>query len=253
MSGVKITACLITLNEESDLPRCLASVLPLVDEVVIIDSGSTDKTVALAQEKGARVIHHKWLGYVGQKNFAIQQATHDWVLSIDADEEISRDLSNSIRAVREQGAGHFAGYEVNRLVFYRGKWIYYGDWYPDRLVRLFRKDAAQFEGGRVHERLMVKGEVARLDGHLFHYTYKDRDDRARRIERYAELWAETAAERGKTAAPWSGPVHAAVRLFKGLVIKRGILDGTVGVEIAWGNAREVWLKYALLRKMRDQR
>ena len=253
---MKISACLIVCNEEKNLPRCLASIVPVVDEIVVIDSGSTDSTVALAQSFGARVITQSWLGYVGQKNFALDQASHPWVLSIDADEELSPEFAAAITRLRQDPAadapGAPNGYTVSRLVFYRGKWIRHGDWYPDRLVRLFRRADARFTGGRVHEKLEIAGVHPILPGDLFHYTYTDADDRARRCANYAKLWAQTAFEKRRHTWPGIGICHAALRFVRGFIFKRGFLDGAVGFDIARGNAREVWLKYRLLREMQQR-
>jgi glycosyltransferase involved in cell wall biosynthesis len=250
---MKISACLITLNEERNLPRCLASVAPLVDEMVVVDSGSSDATVAIAQKFGARVIHQDWLGYVGQKNFALAQAAHPWVLSIDADEEISPKLAEAIARVRADDTAVSntapSGYAFSRIVYYRNKWVRHGDWYPDRLVRLLRRDKARFTGGRVHEKLELDGDFLTLPGHLHHFTYENASDRAARCAKYAGLWAQTAHEECRTAGPLSAPLHAAARFFKGYVLKLGFLDGAVGWDVAAGNAREVWLKYTLLRKL----
>jgi glycosyltransferase involved in cell wall biosynthesis len=254
---MKISACIITLNEERNLPRCLQSVAPLVDEILVVDSGSTDKTLAIAAKFEARIVHQDWLGYVDQKNFALAQAQHDWVLSIDADEEISTELADSIARVKTDPAGDAPGspngYEFSRIVFYRGRWIRHGDWYPDRLVRLFRRAEARFTGGRVHEKLELPGEHPILPGHLHHFTYENASDRAARCARYATLWAESAHEQHRRAFAWSGPLHALARFGKGFVLKRGFLDGAVGWDIAAGNAREVWIKYHLLRKMNRER
>ncbi len=254
---MKISACIITLNEERDLPRCLKSVVPVVDEIVVVDSGSTDATVDIAEEFGARVAHQPWLGYVDQKNFALDQAEHPWVLSIDADEEISPELAASLARVKSDvtanAPGAPNGYQVSRIVFYRGRWIRHGDWYPDRLVRLFRRTEARFVGGRVHEKLELRGEHPILPGHLHHFTYENASDRAARCARYAGLWAQSAHEHHRHAYPWSGPVHALARFAKGFVLKRGFLDGAIGWDIAAGNAREVWLKYQLLRKLNRER
>ncbi len=250
---MKITACLITLNEERHLPRCLASVAPLVDDILVVDSGSVDSTVDLAAKFGARVVGQDWLGYVGQKNFALDRATHEWVLSIDADEEISPELAASITRVKNDPASASStapnGYQVSRLVFYRGQWIRHGDWYPDRLVRLFRRDEARFSGGHVHEKLELPGEHPILPGHLHHFTYENADDRAARCARYAQLWAQSAHEQHRRASIWSGPLHGLARFVKGYVFKSGFRDGAVGWDIAAGNAREAWLKYDLLRQL----
>ena len=250
---MKITACLITLNEERDLPRCLKSVGTLADQIVVVDSGSTDRTAGIAKEFGARVIAQDWLGYVSQKNFALSQAMYPWVLSLDADEEISAELAEAIARVKADptvdAAGAPNGYRFSRMVFYRGRWIRHGDWYPDRLVRLFRRAEARFSGGRVHEKLELPGHHPILPGHLHHFTYDHEMDRAERCARYAALWAESAHEQGRKAQAWSGPLHAVVRFARGYVLKGGFLDGAIGWDIAAGNAREVRMKYDLLRKL----
>ena len=250
---MKISACLIVCNEERNLARCLASIGPVVDEIVVVDSGSRDGTVALAEKFGARVIPQPWLGYVGQKNFALDRAMHPWVLSIDADEELSPALAASISQLRTERAGDAPGapngYQVSRLVFYRDRWIRHGDWYPDRLVRLFRRAEARFTGGRVHEKLEIAGAHPVLEGDLHHYTYADADDRAARCATYASLWAQTALENHRRTWPGIGPCHAALRFVRGYLFKRGFLDGPAGLDVAWGNAREVWLKYHLLREL----
>lgn len=255
MAGaVKISACLIVFNEEKNLARCLQSIAPVVDEIVVVDSGSTDRTVEIARSFNARVIGQPWLGYVGQKNFALEQASHPWVLSVDADEELSPELAAAILKLRDDPAaeaqGAPNGYMVSRFVFYRGKWIRHGDWYPDRLVRLFRRAEARFTGGRVHEKLEIAGYHPPLPGELHHFTYTDPADRAARSAIYAALWAQTALEAGRRAWPWTGASHAALRFVRGFVFKRGFLDGAAGFDVARGNAREVWLKYHLLREMR---
>jgi glycosyltransferase involved in cell wall biosynthesis len=259
---MKISACLITLNEERNLPRCLTSVAPLVDEIVVIDSGSTDATRSIAEKFGARFINQEWLGYVGQKNFALAQLQHPWVLSIDADEEISPELAAAIRELKRDPVADSLtaarstapnGYQMSRIVFYRGQWIRHGDWYPDRLVRLFRRGQARFTGGHVHEKLELPGEHPILPGHLHHFTYENAADRTERCARYAALWARTAYEEGRRAGPFSSPLHAAARFFKGYVLKRGFLDGALGWDVAFGNAKEVWLKYELLEKLNRER
>ncbi len=252
---MKITACIITLNEERDLPRCLKSIAPVSDEILVVDSGSKDATVEIAGRFGARVVHQDWLGYVGQKNFALDQAAYPWVLNIDADEELSPELANSISRIKSDPAADSPespeGYEVSRVVFYRGRWIRHGDWYPDRLVRLFRRDKVRFSGGRVHERLEAPGTHPLLRGDLRHFTYDNAADRAERCAHYAALWAQSAHEEGRRAGAWDPLLHALARFSKGFLLKRGFLDGAIGWDIAMGNAREVWLKYHLLRQLQN--
>jgi glycosyltransferase involved in cell wall biosynthesis len=250
---MKISACIITLNEERNLSRCLKSIAPVADEILVVDSGSADLTREIARQSGARVISQEWLGYVGQKNFALDQSAHPWVLSIDADEELSPELAGAIARLKSDSGvdspGAPNGYEVSRIVFYRGRWIRHGDWYPDRLVRLFRRAEARFGGGQVHEKLELPGAHPILPGYLHHFTYENAADRDQRCVRYAALWAQSAHEQGRRAHPWSAPLHAVARLGKGFLLKRGFLDGAIGWDIAMGNAREVWLKYHLLRQL----
>lgn len=247
---MKISACIITCNEERDLPRCLRSLQPVVDEIVVVDSGSADRTREVVDEFKARWVSHPWAGYVGQKNFAIAQASHAWVLSVDADEELSPALQESLRALREQPPSFLSrGYRVSRVVCYREKWIRHGDWYPDYLVRFFQRDWGRFTGGRVHERLVIEGGTPLLAGELWHYTYADREDRKMRIENYAHLWAESAYEQGRRCGRFTPWLHAAGRWLRGYVLRQGFMDGAVGLDIANGNAREVFLKYRQLRDL----
>ncbi len=247
---MKISFCLITLNEEANLPRCLRSLADLADEIVVLDSGSTDGTQPIARAAGARFAHQNWLGYVGQKNQVLSLATHDWVFSIDADEELSPELREEVRYLKSAGPpADVVGFSMPRCVLYEGRWIRHGDWYPDRLVRLFRRDRAHFAGGKVHERLELDGPVTALSAELFHHSFKDADDHWARCQKYARLWAETQHESGRTVGPLAAFTHSAFRWFRGYVLKRGFLDGPQGWRIANACAREVALKYRLLREL----
>lgn len=247
---MKLSFCLITLNEEANLPRCLRSCADLADEIVILDSGSTDATARIAKEFGARFEHQAWLGYVGQKNKVLALATHEWVFSLDADEELSPELREDLRRLKQtEPSAELSGWSLPRCVLYEGRWIRHGDWYPDRLVRLFRRSRARFAGGKVHERLELTGPIERLTSDLYHHSFKDADDHRARGEHYARLWAETQHELGHTASPLAPYTHAAFRWFRGYVLKHGFLDGPAGWRIAGYSAREVALKYRLLRAL----
>ena len=249
---MKISACLITLNEESNLRRCLQSCAGLVDEMVVVDSGSSDATETIAREFGVRWVHQDWLGFVGQKNHVLGLASHPWVLSIDADEEISPELAQEIARIKQTGApDNVTGYSMPRCVLYEGRWIRHGDWYPDRLTRLYRKTGARFAGGKVHERLEVSaGRVESLRGDLFHYSFKDAADHWARCQKYARLWAETQHEAGRTFGPFAPWSRSAFRWLRGYWLRGGFLDGPQGWRIARMNAREVFLKHRLLQQMR---
>jgi glycosyltransferase involved in cell wall biosynthesis len=247
---VKLSFCLITRNEEHNLPRCLQSCLGLAEEILVVDSGSTDGTELVAREFGARFERQPWLGYVGQKNKALSLATHEWVFSLDADEELSPELQAEVRLLKgAERPAELSGYSMPRCVFYEGRWIRHGDWYPDRLVRLFRRSRAQFAGGKVHERLDLAGRVVPLRGELRHYSFRDAADHWERCQAYAQLWAETQHEAGKTAGPLAPSVRGAFRWLRGYLLRLGFLDGRHGWQIACLNAREVALKYRLLRRL----
>ena len=249
---MKISFCLITLNEEENLSRCLESCADLADEIVVLDSGSSDGTEKVARGFGARWQHQDWLGYVGQKNKALSLASHRWVFSIDADEECSAELRDEIRMLKDiEPADDRSGFSMPRCVFYEGKWIRHGDWYPDRLVRLFRRDRAKFAGGKVHERLEVSGRIVPLHGELHHYSFRDATDHRARCREYARLWAETAHEAGRSASVVAPYWHSAARWLRGYVLRRGFLDGRQGWRIAAFCAGEVFLKYRLLREMKE--
>jgi glycosyltransferase involved in cell wall biosynthesis len=252
---VKISFCLITLNEETNLPRCLKSCADLADEIVVLDSGSTDATEKVARDFGARFERQDWPGYVGQKNKVLSLASHAWIFSLDADEELSPGLRTEIGLLKTAGeVGHdVGGFSMPRCVFYEGRWIRHGDWYPDRLVRWFRRDGAVFLGGKVHERLEIRGRVVSLHGDLYHHSFRDAADHRARGEKYARLWAQEKFEAGRGAGPLAPWYHAAFRWVRGYILRRGFLDGAQGWRIAALCARETHLKYRLLRELHQDK
>lgn len=246
---MKISACIITLNEEKNLPRCLNSIRELVDEIIVVDSGSTDRTNYIATEFNARFIRNEWNGYVAQKNFAISKAKFNWVLSLDADEELSAELQASLKTLKLNGHSELVtGYEMSRVVNYQGNWIRFGDWYPDTLVRLFKKSSAEFAGGQIHERLEVQGEVKSLKGEILHHSFKDEADYLQRMDHYSTLWADQKRADGETAVALSPYTHSFWRFLRSYLIKGGIKGGALGFKLSKLQAREVFLKYSKLRK-----
>jgi glycosyltransferase involved in cell wall biosynthesis len=249
---MKISFCLITLNEAANLPRALKSCAGLADEIVVLDSGSTDATEKIAREYGARFETQKWLGYVGQKNKVVSLAQHEWVFSLDADEELSPALREEILALKKSGVPEeVGGFSLPRCVLFGQRWIRHGDWYPDRLVRLFRRDRAKFAGGQVHERLEISGEIKKLSGDLYHYSFTGTTVRRERDDKYARLWAEDKLAAGKSASALAPASHAVFRWVRCYVLRRGFLDGREGWDVAWICARETYLKYQLLRKLQQ--
>lgn len=258
---MRISAFIITKNEAHNIERCLNSLRFLVDEIVVVDSGSSDGTRELAQKLGARVIERAWDGFVLQKNFALEQCKYDWVLTLDADEELSPELQLEIGELKRKfdalqtadGARQIVAYGMPRRVFYEGRWILHGDWNPDHVTRFFRRSRACYEGGDVHERVELRGELRNLNAPILHFSYRDRDDHLQRIHEYSMLWARSQNRRGKKIRPWSPAGRAALRFARALILKRGFLDGRLGVRIAAFSAYEVFLKYRKLRSLGSKR
>lgn len=240
----RLTVTVITKNEEKDLPRALASVRDLADEIVVVDSGSTDRTCEIARQAGARVLERAWTDYSDQKNFAAAQAIHDWILSLDADEELSPALRAAVARWKEQPPAAVA-YRMKRKGRYLNGWIQHSGWYPDTKRRLYRRDAAQW-AGKLHEQLEVEGEVAWLEGDLLHYTFDTVEDHLASTRRYASLAAEFLRARGRrhwllpllVATPW-----AFLRTF---IFQQGFRDGYRGFLIGCVASYYVFLKYANL-------
>ncbi len=235
----------ITLNEADNITRCLESVR-FADRTVVVDSESTDDTVRLARELGAEVHVQPWSGYSAQKTFAMSLLDTDWVLWVDADEEVSPELRESIRRVLAERSDA-AGFRVSRMVSYLGRWIRHGGWYPDPKLRLFRRCRAVFDGRLVHEGVSVDGRVGSLTGPLHHYPYRDRVHHAEKIERYARLAARQLARDGRRAHVWDEWLRPVARFLRMWLLKRGLLDGRAGLTAAVMGARYVRLKYRYAR------
>ena len=243
----RLSVCLITLNEERNLPRAVRSVQDIADEVVVVDCGSQDRTQEIARAYGAKVVARRWSNFAEQKNFAAAAASNDWILSLDADEELNSDLRESLLEWKQREP-EFAVYEMARRARYLGAWIKHCGWYPDRRRRLYRRDAAKFYG-IVHESLLFKGQPGRLRGDLLHYTMTSFAEHEDKVERYTTLAARQMYEAGKRswraamwlATPWT--------CFSTLVLRGGFLDGHRGWLISRMAARGVWLKFKKLGKL----
>lgn len=243
----RLSVCLITLNEERNLPRAVRSVEGIADEVVVVDCGSQDRTQEIARAYGAKVVTRGWSNFAEQKNFAAAAASNDWILSLDADEELNTDLRKSLLEWKQREP-EFAVYEMARRAQYLGAWIKHCGWYPDRRRRLYRRDAAKF-CGVVHESLRFEGHPGRLRGDLLHYTMNSFAEHEDKVERYTTLAARQMYEAGKRrwraamwlATPWT--------CFSTLVLRGGFLDGYRGWLISRMAARGVWLKFKKLGKL----
>lgn len=243
----RVSACLITLNGEESLSRALASLSGIADEVVVVDAGSTDGTEKIAREHGAVFLARKWTNYGEQKNFAAASASNDWILSLDADEELSGKLRISLQEWKE-GSPKFSVYEVPRRAWYLGAWIKHSGWYPDYQRRLYRRDAAQFSG-IIHESLRFEGRPGRLEGDLLHYTVRSFREHEEKVEHYTTLAAQQMYAVGVRswrpamlfATPWSW--------FQNYFLRGGFLDGFRGALIAQMAARSVRMKYRKLGQL----
>jgi glycosyltransferase involved in cell wall biosynthesis len=240
---MQITATIVTFNEERNIARAIES-LRCADEVVVVDSGSNDKTREIAARLGARVIEEPWRGYAAQKNFAAGCASFDWILSIDADEALSEELEGEIATLKQEVPA-FAAYSMPRLAQYLGRWILHGGWYPDPKVRLYDRSRAQWTGEYVHESIQVRaGGVGRLEGKLLHFTCDSLSAHLRTLDRYTTLAARELVDRGAKIGLRRlliDPVWTFVRTW---ILRRGFLDGAQGIAIAWMAALYTFLKYA---------
>lgn len=240
-----VSACIITKDEEDRLPDCLAS-LDWCDEILVVDSHSSDRTRELAAAHGARVIERDWPGHVAQKNCAVREARHDWVFCIDADERVSKELAQEIEARRAVGFADLSGFSVPRVSSYLGRWIRHGTWYPDRKLRLFDRRRGGFSGRDPHDRVEVEGRVEALSGELQHYPYRSFADHLATIDRYSTITAEGLHEEGRRARLTDLVLRPPLRFLGFYVLRRGFLDGWRGLLLAYLAAHYVRLRYAKL-------
>ena len=242
-----ISATLITHNEEVNVEEALQS-LAWAEEIVVVDSGSTDATVEICRRYTDRIFTRGWTGFVDQKNHAVDQASHDWILSLDADERIGPELSREIEQLRRAGFGR-TGYRMPRAAFFMGRWIRHGDWYPDYQLRLFDRRRGRWRGGRVHESVQVEGMPGVLRGEILHYTYRSFSDYLRRLETYSTLAAQDYRQKGRTASMTRVLGNPLAAFMKGYLLKRGFLDGAPGTMVAIMGAVSVYFKYAKLYEL----
>ena len=248
----KISACITAGNEGNKIRRCLESVR-WCDEIVVVDSFSTDRTAEICREFTDRVYQHEWLGYVGSKNLIRELARHSWLLYLDADEEVSRALQDEIQRKFHYGTGEVAGYRFPRMVHYLGRWIRHGEWYPDHKLRLFRKDAGRSEGEEPHDHVVVNGQVKTLRSPLYHYTYDDLHDHVETINRYTTITAREKFRKGARFHWYDYLIRPHWRFLKAYFFKLGLLDGMQGLIIARVSAFGVRMKYAKLWALERER
>jgi glycosyltransferase involved in cell wall biosynthesis len=238
-----LSVILITRNEEANLRDCLASLGGLPQQVVIVDTASTDGTVAIAQEFGATIAQPAdWPGFGPQKNRALDLATGDWVLSLDADERLTPALQAEIAGVLEK-PGNATCFAIPRLSWYCGRFIRHSGWNPDYVDRLFQRGTAQFSDDLVHERLISNGPVVKLKNRMLHYSFMNYSQVLQKIDRYSSASAEQAFAKGKRSSPLAAIGHGAWSFFRTYFIRLGFLDGPQGFSLALANAQGSYYRY----------
>lgn len=242
----RITACIIAFNEAARIGDCLAS-LAFCDEMVVVDSYSSDATVAIAEAAGARVLQRAFDGFRSQKAYCVEQASHDWVLCLDADERVSAGLREAIEQARDSGFAGVAGYRFARLSEYFGRFLRHGNAYPDRVLRLFDRRHGGWRGNReIHEAASVDGAVRTLRGDLIHYPYRSFEQQLAKTQRYARMMAEHEFARGKRATLGKLVLAPAWRFWRGWLLRGGFRDGWHGLVYAYVRANYVRQKTIML-------
>ena len=239
----RISACIISYNEEARIEDCLKSLLPVVDEIVVVDSLSTDRTREIAANYTDRIFEQSFLGHVEQKNLAVSKASHDWILSLDCDERLDETLTRAILEVKDR-LDDAAAWRMARRTFYIYRWLNHC-WYPDRKIRLFDRRRAKWGGTNPHDHVEVsEGEVRNLDGDILHYSFDSISDHLRTLDSFTEIGAEEIIKRGKPVSVLAPFTHGFWTFFRTLVIKRGFLDGFAGVVVSVLSGVHAFVKYA---------
>lgn len=246
---MKLSAVIITYNEERNIDRCLTSLKTVADEIVVVDSFSKDKTEEICKSHNVKFIQHAFEGHIQQKNFAIDSAINDWVLSLDADEALTEKLKDSILKVKDNQ--EFNGYKFNRLTNYCGHWVKYCGWYPDTKIRLINRNFGKWEGVNPHDRLDLKENEnpGFLEGDLLHYSYYTREDHLKQIEFFGDIASKELYDAGGSSNWLKITLKTVAQFIKSFILKRGILDGATGFTISRLSAYATYRKYLKLLKL----
>ena len=245
-----LSAVIITYNEARNIGRCLDSLAGVADEIVVVDSFSTDETEQICRDRGVRFVQHAFEGHIEQKNWALEQAAHAQVLSLDADEALSEPLRRSILAALEHWPAD--GFTMNRLTNYCGRWIRHSGWYPDRKLRLFDRRKGRWGGTNPHDKVLIEADAAvgHLEGDLLHYSYYSVEEHVERARHYADIAARAMHRAGKRAGMASLVLRPLAKFIRNYLLKRGFLDGRAGLTICRIAALETFWKYRNLRRLR---
>ena len=240
-----ISACIITYNEEKNIRRCLESV-QWADEIIVVDSLSTDRTVEICREFTDKIVQKTWPGYIGQKNFAIDCASNEWVLCIDADEMVSSELRQEILGEFQKADETVDGYFCPRRTFYLGKWIKHGGWYPDYKLRLFKRSKGRWGGADPHDKVVLSGKAKYLKSDLYHFTYRNLSHQLKTIDNFSTISAEIFSRQGKRFNLINLLIRPPIKFITTYIFKKGFLDGLPGLIISVSSSFYVFLKYAKL-------
>lgn len=248
---MRITGNIITLNEEDDIEACIRSLQRVCDEIIVVDSNSTDNTVGIATDLGATIVKQSYLGDGLQKNVASKYATNDWILSIDADERLDDELVASLQALYLDSK-EISGYTFKRKNYIGERWIEHCGWYPDWNVRLYRKDMAQFDPVAGHAKVKVDAP-GKLEGHIIHYSYKNYDELLYKTNRFSSRGAKMLMEKGRRTNGFSPALHFMSAFFRKYILQRGFLQGVDGLTISLTASINSYMKYAKLIEMRQSK
>ncbi|RPJ86968.1 MAG: glycosyltransferase family 2 protein [Acidobacteria bacterium] len=248
----QISAVIICCNEEEKIEEALKSVRGIVDETIVVDSGSQDRTVEICRRYTDRVYQRSWAGYRQQKQYATDQARNDWVLSLDADEVVSPELHAELSQWRCAAADDLSGYHVPRKTFFMGRWIQHTSWYPDWQLRLFRRSAGRWGGGRVHESFKVSGTIGRLQGHLHHYTYSNLSEFLQQLDRFSSLAAADLFDRGVRANLYHIIADPPLVFLKNYILRQGFRDGPQGMVVSILSSASTLFKYLKLWELQHR-
>lgn len=251
--AISLSAVIITFNEERNIERCLASLQGVADEIVVIDSFSKDRTAEICVKYNVKFIENPFGGHIQQKNFAIDQASHEWILSLDADEALTEELKASILEMKNNPK--YLGYRFNRLTNYCGHWVKYCGWYPDTKTRLVNRNHARWQGVNPHDRLDMNEsqEVGFLKGDLLHYSYYTREDHLKQIEYFGKIASTELYNRGGRSNWLKIGIKVIAQFFKSFILKRGFMDGTTGFTISRLSAYATYRKYVMLLNLQRQK
>ena len=248
---MSLSVIIITKNEEHNIRRCLDSV-KWADEIILIDSQSTDKTVEIAMGYGAKIYSPEWRGYGPAKQEGVKKATGEWILSIDADEEVTPELAEEIKKTLK-AENSYNGYLINRHTNFLGKWINHCGWYPDYLLRLFRKESGNFNDALIHEKVEINGKTRELKAELLHYSYPNLETYLERFNRYTTLGAEVAFAKGKKARNFDIVFRPFVSFIDHFITHQGFQDGLEGFIISVLSSMAVMVKYVKLRHLQNKK